>query len=657
MLAHMTQITLSRLARRQVELMIEKIAGGKTLPVEVVQQLVRKTDGVPLFVEELTKMVVKSGLLTAADDHYELTGPLPPLAIPSTLQDSLMARLDRLAATREVAQVGATLGREFSYELLHAVSPLEEAALRQGLQQLVEAELVYQRGVPPQATYLFKHALIQDAAYQSLLKSTRQQYHRQIAQVLEGQFPNTAETQPELVAYHYTEAGLGAQAVPYWQRAGESAVQRSANVEAITHLTKGLELLAALPDAPERGRQELALRTTQGPALIATKGNAAPEVEHTYARALELCRREGDTPQLFPVLFGLWLFYLGRAELLTTRDIGEQLLTLAQRVQDPALLLEAHRALGASSFLLGEVTFARTHVEQGISLYDPRRHRAHAFLYGQDPGVVCLTYTAHTLWLQGYPDQALKRSQEALTLARELSHPHSLAYALTFCAAWLHQFRREAQAVQERAEESVALCTEQRFPLWLAWGTILRGWVLTERGQREEGIAQMLHGLATSRTMGAELWRPHWLALLAEVYGKGGQAEEGLSVLAEALAAIEKNGERYYEAELYRLKGTLTLQPQVSSPKSQVEKEAEACFHKAIEVARRQQAKSLELRAAMSLARLWQQRGKKAEARQLLAEVYNWFTEGFDTKDLQEAKALVEELGTEEEKSGRREKV
>jgi predicted ATPase len=303
--SHITQLTLSRLGRPQVEAMVEKITEGKPLPREVVQQIVAKTDGVPLFVEELTKMVLESGLLTAADDHYELTGPLPPLAIPPTLHDSLMARLDRLATVREVAQIGATLGREFSYELLHAVSPLEEARLQQELRQLVETELVYQRGVPPQATYLFKHALIQDTAYQSLLKSKRQQYHHQIAQVLEEQFSDTKETQPELLAHHYTEAGLKEQAIPYWQKAGQRASQRSANVEAVSHLTKGLELLKTLPDALERTQQELTLQLALGPPLVATKSFAAPEVERVYIRAQELCRRLGETPQLFSALIGL----------------------------------------------------------------------------------------------------------------------------------------------------------------------------------------------------------------------------------------------------------------------------------------------------------------------------------------------------------------
>jgi class 3 adenylate cyclase len=307
--SHLTQVTLPRLQRRQAAEMTGRVAHGKALPAEVVEQVVAKTDGVPLFVEELTKMVLDSGLLQAREERYELTGPLPPLAIPTTLHDSLMARLDRLAAVKGLAQLGATLGREFSYELLQAVAPWDQETLRRGLQQLVEAEFLYQQGLPPQATYLFKHTLIQDAAYQSLLKSTRQQYHQGIAQVLEGQFPNICETQPELLAHHYTEAGLLEQAIPYWQRAGQRAIQRSANLEAVGHLTKGLELLKKLPDTPERAQQELDFQLALGPVFHAVKGQGAPEVEQTYARARELCGQVGETLQLFPVLWGLWRFF------------------------------------------------------------------------------------------------------------------------------------------------------------------------------------------------------------------------------------------------------------------------------------------------------------------------------------------------------------
>jgi predicted ATPase len=640
MLSHLTQLTLSRLARRQVEVMVEKVTGGKTLPAEVVQQLVTKTDGVPLFVEELTKMVLESGLYVGAMH----ASPSLPLAIPATLQDSLMARLDRLPTAREVAQLGATLGREFSYELIHAVSPVDEKTLQSALVKLVEAELLYQRGLPPQSRYIFKHALIQDAAYQSLLKSTRQRYHQQIAQVLDERFPETTETQPELLAHHYTEAALIAQAIPYWQRAGQRASERSANVEAISHLTKGLELLASLPETPERTRQELDLQVTLGPTLTTTKGWAASEVGKTYTRARELCQRVGETSQLFPVLWGLWTFCDVRGEFQKSHELGEQLLSLARSVQDPALLLEAHAALGYTLHFLGEFIPAREHWEQGVALYDPQQHRALAVLYGgADPGVYCLSGVALALWSLGYPAQALKRSQEALSLAQELSHPHSLAFALSL-AARVHQFRREGQAAQDLAEVVIALSTEQELAFWLAWGTTVRGGALVEQGQGEEGIAQIHQGLAAYRNTGAEGWRSYFLALLAEVYGKVGQPEDGLVVVAEALAMVDNSGERVVEAELYRLRGELTLaQSSVQGLESRV-KEAEGCFHKAIEIARKQQAKSLELRAVMSLARLWQSQGKQDEARQILVEIYGWFTEGFDTKDLQEAKALIEEL-------------
>jgi predicted ATPase len=570
--SHLTQLTLTRLGRPQVEAMVEKVTGGKALPAEVVQQIVSKTDGVPLFVEELTKMVLESGLLRKADGHYELTSPLPPLAIPVTLQDSLMARLDRLSTVREVVQLGATLGREFSYELLHAVSPLDEVMLQQGLRQLVEAELIYQRGLPPQATYLFKHALIQDTAYQALLKSTRQQYHHRIAQVLAERFSETIEIQPELLAHHYTEAGLIAQAIPFWQRAGQRAVQRSAHVEAISHLTKALELLKTLPDTPERTQQELSLQIALGTPLMATRGWAAPEVEQTYTRARELCRQIGETPQLLSVLGGLCAFYLLRAEMQTARELAEQCFRLAQRVHSPTRLMWAHNALGLTLFFLGEFALAQDHLEQGITLYDPQKDNPLVSSSAvQDPKVGCLCWAAWALGALGSPDQALERVHEALALAQELAHPFSLAYALNYTAGLHLLYRREVQAARERAETQIALSTEQGFLLYSAMGIIFRGWALAEQGQVEEGIAQIRQGVAAYRATGTELGRPCWLAMLAEAYEKGGQVEEGLIVLTEALDLVNKTGERFYEAELYRLKGELTLQQfQVPSSKFQL---------------------------------------------------------------------------------------
>lgn len=496
-----------------------------------------------------------------------------------------------------------------------------------------------------------------------MLKRTRQQYHQQIAQTFENRFSETKETQPEIIAHHYTEAGLFAQAIPYWQKAGQRAIQRSANVEAINYLTKGLELLKTLPDTTKRAQQELTLQIALSVPLVMTKGYMAPEVENIYARARELCQQEGETLQLFRVLRGLWTFHTTRAELQTARELGKQLLSLAQNAQDPAFLLEACYTLGASLFRLGEFTAARSYLEQGIDFYDPQQHRSRA---GSDPDVLCLLHLAWTLWLLGYPDQALHRSHQALTLAQELFHPFSLAFALDF-AAEIHRLRREGQAAQKRAEAAITLSTERGFTVWLAAGTILRGWALAEQGQEEEGITQMHQGLTTCRVTGIESGQAHYLAMLAEAYGKVEQTEEGLTLLTEALAFVDKTGERESEAELYRLKGTLTLQSQTSleqvsnkskasqdksenpnpqplTPSTQAEAEAEACFQKALAIARQQQAKSLELRAATSLARLWQSQGKRAEAHTLLSEIYNWFTEGFDTKDLQEAKELLDEL-------------
>jgi class 3 adenylate cyclase/predicted ATPase len=637
--SYLTEMTLNHLSHSQVEQIVTCMTDGKMLPAEVLTQVAEKTDGVPLFVEEITKAVLESGQLKAVHGHYELIGSFSTFAIPATLQDSLMARLDRLVTAKAVAQYAAVIGRQFPYDLLQAVSQVDEAMLQHELGRLVEAEIVYHRGVPPQATYTFKHALIQDTAYQSLLKSTRQQYHQRIAQVLEAQFAETAEAEPELLAHHYTEAGCYAQAVGYWQQAGERASQRSAHVEAIAHLGKGIALLTTLPDTPERIQAELTFQTTLGPALIATRGFAAPEVAATYTRARELCQQAGDTSELFPVLFGLWLLYLGRAEHETARELGEQCLSLAQRLDDPALFLEAHQALGISGFSLGQLAQAHTHFEHGRRLYDSRQHHTLAFRYGTlDPGVGCLAFAGLTLWLLGYPDQALARANEALTLAQHLEHPYTLARGLHY-TTFLHQWRREWQVVSERAATVITVATAQQVALMLAAGPIMRGWALAMQGQGAEGLTQLCQGLDAYRATGAAFQRPHFLGMLAEVHRSLGQPEAGVRALSEALTLVERTGERYYEAELHRLTGELLLQhaaPEVSH--------AETCFQQALAMARRQQAKSLELRTAMSLSRLWHQQGKRDEARALLAPVYGWFTEGFDTADLQEAKALLDAL-------------
>jgi predicted ATPase len=636
--SHLTQVTVNRLPRRQAAEMSSRVALGRALPAEVLAQVVAKTDGVPLFVEELTKMVLESGLLQEREERYELTGPLLPLAIPATLHDSLMARLDRLATAKGLAQLGATLGREFSYDLLQAVSPWDEDAIRRGLQQLVEAEFLYQRGLPPQATYRFKHALIQEAAYQSLLRSTRQHYHQHIAQVLEQRFPDIAATQPELLAQHYTEAGLHTQAIPYWHQAGLRASERSAYMEALAHLTAGLSLLPLLAATPARTQQELVLQLALGPVLAATKGNAAPEVGQVYTRARALCQEIGDTPHHFPVLVGLWRFALIQGEFLQAHELGLQLLDLAERARDAALRLEAQRALGLTLYFLGDLMAARLHLEQGMRLYDPEQHRGHAALYGRDPGVDCHAYAALTLGLLGYPDQALARMRTALTLAEQLAYPLSQGWALAF-TAWLHQFHRAGRLTQKWSEAAIVLAHEHGFPQVSAMGRILHGWACAIQGGGASGVAEIHQGLAAWRATGTEIARPSYLALLAEWYGKAGQRAAGLDVLAEARAAAQQRQERFYEAEFYRLEGALLLAQSVDRVA-----EAATCFQHALTIARQQQARWWELRAAMSLARLWQQQGKRDEARELLTPIYGWFTEGFDTADLQDAKALLEAL-------------
>jgi predicted ATPase len=636
---HVSSLLLTRLTRPQATAMITQVTGGKALPTVVVEQIVAHTDGVPLFVEELVKTILEVGLVREEASGYMLTGPLPPLAIPATLQDALMARLDRFAPVKGLAQLGATLGREFTYEVLQAVAALAEPVLQQGLAQLVAAELLYQQGVPPHATYTFKHALIQDAAYQSLLRSTRQQVHQQIAQVLEAQFPEVVATQPELLAHHLTEAGQPAQAVGYWQRAGERAVARSAHLEAISHLTKGLEMLQTLPETAERTQQELLLQITLAPALMLTRGFAAPEVEHAYARARTLCQQVGETPQRFAVLRGLWQFYNGRGAYQTARELGEQCLHLAQQGNDTARLLEAHHTLWTTRLLLGELSLAHTHLEQGLALYDPQQHRALAVRYGHDPGGCCRSVAAVALWLLGYPEQALWQQHAAHTLAQEVAHPPSLAFT-RMLAAIAHQLRREVQAAHAQAEALIALATEQGFAFFRAIGGILRERTQIVLGHEGEHSSQMRQELLAVRETGTVLWEPYVLALLAEVYAQEGQVEVGRATLAEALAAAHATGERWGEAELYRLQGEWLLMPPCPDMH-----QAETCFQQSLAVARHQQAKAWELRTALSLSRLWQQQGKRLEACELLAPIYEWFTEGFETADLQEARALLEELG------------
>jgi predicted ATPase len=594
---------------------------------------------VPLFVEELTRAVLEKG--GAGSALHE---------IPATLHDSLMARLDRLGPAKEVAQIASVIGREFSYELLQAVSEIPEDDLRTALARLADAELIYANGIPPDATYSFKHALIQDAAYDALLKSKRRQVHDRVAQVLEKQFPHIAEAQPELLAHHYTEAAHAALAISYWHEAGQRAARGSATQEAVAHLSRGLELIETLPDTPERSALELALQTTLGPVPIATKGYAAPEVGAVYDRAGELCERAENSSQLPIVVFGLFAFYVVRADHEKALILGKHLLSLAESAQDEALLLQAHNALGLAFFFQGDFAASREHLEGCISMYDLERHRSLAFSYaGQDPGVTSSVFSAWALQSAGYSDQALKSSIDALSLARLLSHPYSLAYAQGIAAAF-HQFRKDVEVTQGLADASLDLATEHGFPFWSAFQKILLGWVLVKQGKADEGIAHMSRGMEAYWATGADLLRPYLMGLLAEALGERGSTERALALIAEALETVEKTGERFYEAELYRQKGELLLRSHSKgselpfTAQSSRPCEIERCFQKAMTVAGRQQAKWFELRAVTSLARLWHHQGRKEDAHTMLAKSYNWFTEGFDTADLKDARLLLSQL-------------
>ncbi|HJY81248.1 MAG TPA: adenylate/guanylate cyclase domain-containing protein [Candidatus Binatia bacterium] len=661
-----TQLRLDPLGKQEAEELLTTLLGeiGVQHAAPLQRLILEKTEGNPFFMEEIVQELVERGVLTRDVVGARLrpdssTGhvPLPAdIHIPTTVQAVLASRIDRLPAEdKDLLQNLAVIGKEFPLSLLRQVVAHREDELHHLLSHLQAAEFIYEQPAFPEVEYTFKHALTQEVAYNSVLQERRKVLHERTAQAMEGLFHSRLEDHYGDLAHHYSRSGNTQKAVEYLHRAGEQAAQRSAHTEAISHLTTALELLQTLPDTPQRSQQELALQLTLGVPLQLIKGHAAPEVGKTYNRVLELCGQVGETAHLFPALFGLWRFYLLRSDAQKAHELAEHMMRLAQSSQDPSLPLEAHQALGTSLFWLGELRQGRRHLEQGIALYDIQKHRSHAVLYGIDPGVYCRCFAGWNLWYLGYPDQALKNTQDALRLAHELAHPHTLAFALTFL--YVHQARHEATAVREQAEALLTLSTEHGFVYRAAWATIWRGWVLAAQGHLEEGLVRMQEGLAAQRATGAEAAHPYFLALVAEIQGKMGQPEEGLAALAEASALMQRTGEQWYEAELYRLKGTLTLQKfQVSGSKfqdtdprsliSDAQSEAEACFQRAIEIARRQQAKSLELRAVTNLSRLWQQQGRKEEARRMLAEIYGWFTEGFDTKDLQEAKALLEELAS-----------
>jgi predicted ATPase len=584
--------------------------------------------------------VLESGLLADKGDHYELSGPLPPLAIPTTLHDSLMARLDRLAPVKEVAQIGAVIGREFSHELLAAVSPLADDKLGEALNQLVASELVFRRGAPPDATYSFKHALVQDAAYQSLLKSRRQQLHARIAETLETRFPEVSDSEPELLAGHLTEAGLVNRAIPYWRRAGQLAAGRSANLEAIAHLSKGLDLIATLPSSTNLLEEELAIRLAMGGPLTATKGYAAPEIERTYSRALALCEQLDRSAELFAVSRGLWNYHQVRGELRRAHDLAQRLVALAEQQGAPLRRAYACRALGGTLFFLGRLTEAIAALNEGIAADDRIAplddHRADLLLHPEHAGIVGRLQLGRALWFLGFPDSALENVEAGLSLGQQVAHANSLAFALNFAAA-VHNLRREFDRARERAEAAIDFAIAHHLSQWLAFGELCLGFALASLGRPMDGIGQLHTGLAGMHRVGAHLLDTQWLGFVAEAHFHSGELDSALAALDRAAEIAAVTGESHYQAELYRLRGLVLAQ-------TGEEAEAASWFQRAIDTARGQQAKSLELRAATSLARLWAERGKRAQAHDLLAPVYGWFTEGFETPDLKDAKALLDEL-------------
>jgi class 3 adenylate cyclase/predicted ATPase len=641
---HVTALTINRLPRRDIDGMIDRVVGNRFLPASVRQDIIERTDGIPLFVEEMTKAVLEAEGEGAAE-RTAAAIPSPALAVPASLHASLMARLDRLGPAKEVAQIGSVIGREFSHALLATVVRKPEAELGSALDRLIAAGLLFRQGAPPHATYLFKHALVQDAAYGTLLREPRRALHARIAETLESQFAEIAESQPELLARHCSEAGLIEKAAGLWAKAGNRSLARSALVEGVEQLTRALAHIATLPGTPALRSEQIYLQVALITPLMHVKGHAAPETGAAAERARSLIEEAealGETQKdpllLFSVLYGFWVgSYVGfKGD--RVRELAEQFLALAQKQSASGPRMIAHRLMGISLLFTGDPVAARSHHDKALTLYDPVEHKALTSHFGHDSGVAIFSYRPFSLWLLGYPEAALRDTEEALRIARDLGQAATLMYALAHVGVPnILCGRYEAAAAQTR--EVLALSEEKSAPHWRAFGMLNQGWLLALTGKAAEAVPLISEGIAAYRATGSTNWIPLRLSYLALARAEIGQLDEAWRCIDEASTAIALTSERWCEAEVNRTAGEIILK----TPAPDMAK-AQAYFQRALDTARAQQAKSWELRAAMSMARLWRDQGKVQQARELLAPVYGWFTEGFDTLDLKEAKALLNEL-------------
>ncbi len=632
----LTQLTIGNLTPQQTSNVVARIVGPRPLPPEVVDHIVVKTGGVPLFTEELTKVILESDFLEESGDQYVLARPLASLSIPSTLHDSLMARLDKLGDAKEVAQLAAVIGREFTFELLAAIAPLDEQTLQARLTALTGSELVHQRGFFPRARFTFKHALVQDTAYASLLRTTRGQWHGRIADVLASSFPRIAETDPALLAHHYTEAGQTIQAIGYWEKAGLQAQERSAHHEAINHFRQGLVLVESLEPCQQRDGLEFKFQIPLGVALLTTKGYAAPEVGPVFERARQLGQKLAGPAEQFFIHWGIWAWRVVREELQLCNQMADEAQKIVEPIGDPGLQMEAWFIPALTSFYLGDLESSLRCCQQGFALYDEQTAKLYARHTGQNVGVTMQCYWALSLWHLGYPDQAIARIQQAVETARSVNHPFSLAYALCH-AGWFYHNCRISSEVRRAADQGVAISHEQGFPFWLAESSLHQGFSLLLEQKTEDGLQSLQFGLDVFNMTGAKLSLCHFHAMFAAAHLHAGNTDEARRRIDEAEQASKLNGNKFFLAEIHRLRGEILLAAGRSD-------DVEACFQESLQVARSQQAKSWELRTTISLTRLWQTQDRGSEAQGALAEVYSWFTEGFETPDLVDAKRLLDSL-------------